>query len=88
MSKKEGAKGCMTVIVQLLGIGFAFMAVEAFLGFLFGGKSFISEFLDPDSEGTNLSLLRFAFWALVVAIVIFFMVGGKIKYIFGKNDDD
>lgn len=85
MSAKENAKGCSTLIIILFGIGFVLMAAETLLGFLFGGKSFISDFLDPDSEGTNLSLLRFTFWTLVIAVVVFFIAGGKVEDIFGRK---
>jgi len=87
MSAKETAKGCSTLIIILFGIGFVGMAVETLFGFLFGGKSFISDFLDPDSEGTNLSIFRFKFWTLIVGIVVFFLTGGKIEDIFGRKNN-
>ncbi len=85
MSSKENAIGCSSVVIIFFGFGFILMLLETILGFLFGGKSFISEFLDPDSEGTNLSLLRFTFWSLVVAAVIFLMAGGKIDDLLKRN---
>ena len=86
MSGKENSKGCLPVLIIFLGAGFLLMLAETLLGFLFGGKSFISEFLDPDNDGTNLDSLRFVFWALVVIIVLFFISGGKIDDIFGRKE--
>lgn len=84
MAEKDGNGNCMVVIL-LFGIGFIALSVESLFGFIFGGKSFISDFLDPDSHGTNLSTLRFVFGIFVLAVVIFFLRGGKMNDFFNND---
>lgn len=85
MSVKENVKGCSSAIIYLFGLGFICIVAETLIGLLFGGSSFISNFLDPESGGTSLRLLRFTFWTLVAAFVVFFIAGGNIEDIFGKK---
>lgn len=86
MSEKQKDNGCLVMVVIFFAISFIGIAGETLLGFLFGGKSFLSQFLDRDSEGTNLMTLRIAFWALVIVLVMFFVRGGKLEDIFRRKD--
>jgi hypothetical protein len=61
--ENDGSKGCLIFAAVIFGLA----ALSTALGFVFGGKSFLSKFLDEDSEGTNIGYLRTAFIILVIA---------------------
>jgi|688.fasta_scaffold1224795_1 hypothetical protein len=66
-SENDGSKGCLIFAAVIFGLA----ALSTALGFVFGGKSFLSDFLDEDSEGTNIGYLRTTFILLVIAGGIF-----------------
>jgi len=61
--EQDSSKGCLIIA----GVIFGLAAISTAFGFIFKGKSFLSEFLDEDSEGTNISYLRTTFIILVIA---------------------
>jgi hypothetical protein len=63
----DGSKGCLVFAAIIFGLA----ALSTALGFIFQGKSFLTEFLDEDSEGTNISYLRTTFIILIIAAVIY-----------------
>ena len=84
MAEKENAKGCSWIILILSSLWFLTVIVQMFIGVLFGGKTFESAFFSG-SAGTSLSEIRYSFWTLVVAIVVFHISGGRFSEMF-KND--
>ena len=66
--EKDGSKGCLVFAAIIFGLA----ALSTALGFIFQGKSYLTEFLDEDSEGTNISYLRTTFILLIIAAVIYF----------------
>lgn len=62
-SDNSTSKGCLILAVVVFGLA----AISTVLGLVFGGKSFLNEFLDDDNEGVNLDYLRFTFILLVIA---------------------
>jgi hypothetical protein len=65
---KSDATGC----VIFAGGLFALAVISTIFGFIFKGESFLSDFLDSDSEGTNIGYLRFTFGLLIVAGIFFY----------------
>lgn len=65
--EKQSSRGCLIFAAIIFGLA----ALSTALGFIFGGKSFLSEFLNEDSEGTNIGYLRITFIILVITGAIY-----------------
>jgi len=64
---EEQGKGCLLIGGFLFGI----MVISTIYGFIVGGKSFLSSFLNENLEGTNILTLRISFIIFIVAVGIF-----------------
>ncbi len=85
MASNEQAKGCSAILIMFFGFSFLLITLFSVIGFLFGGDSFITDFMNSDSDGASLSKLRFSFWLTLISLIIYLITGGKIKDIFKYN---
>ena len=60
-------KGCLIFFAAILGLTILSMA----FGFIFGGENYAHDFLNEDSDGTNLGTLRTVFVITIIIGVIF-----------------
>jgi hypothetical protein len=84
MAEKENAKGCYWIILILSGLWFLTVIVQMLIGFLFGGETFETVFVNGKGD-VSVSEFRYSFWTLVVAIIVFYIAGGRLSEMF-KND--
>jgi len=64
---EEQSKGCLLIGGFIFGI----MVLSTIYGFIVGGKSFLSSFLDENLEGTNILTLRISFIFFIIAVGIY-----------------
>ncbi len=85
MSGKENAKSCSGLLMIFFGIALLLALGTVVLGYVFERESFDSEFMNPDSDGTNINYVIFLIVGLVIAVVVFSATGGKNDQITGKD---